>query len=148
MKVRLATINDHESLVEFQQAMARETEGIELHLSTVEKGVKAVLKDPKKGNYYVTEINGKVVASLLTTFEWSDWRNGTIMWIQSVYVKPQYRRRGVYRSMYAHIKSMVLSSDEWHGVRLYADKSNHPAHRTYENLGMNQDHYITFEWLK
>ncbi|MFV0266697.1 MAG: GNAT family N-acetyltransferase [Draconibacterium sp.] len=148
MKVRQATIDDHERLVEFQLAMAHETEGIELQLSKVEQGVEAVLRDSKKGSYFVTEINGEVVASLLTTFEWSDWRNGTIMWIQSVYVMPRYRRRGVYRSMYAHIKSMVLSSDEWHGIRLYADKSNHSAHRTYENLGMNQDHYITFEWLK
>ena len=148
MKVRKATTDDHEKLVEFQLEMARETEGIELHLETVERGVKAVLKDWNKGNYYVAEINGKVVSSLLTTFEWSDWRNGTVLWIQSVYVMPQYRRRGVYRSMYAHIKTMVLSSDDLKGIRLYADKSNLPAHKTYKNLGMNQDHYITFEWLK
>ena len=148
MKVRKATIKDHEKLVEFQLEMARETEGIELHLDPVELGVKAVLKDPNKGNYFVAEINGEVVSSLLTTFEWSDWRNGTVLWIQSVYVMPQYRRRGVYRSMYAHIKTMVLSSDDLKGIRLYADKSNLAAHKTYENLGMNQDHYITFEWLK
>lgn len=148
MKVRKATIKDHEKLVQFQLEMARETEGIELHLETVAEGVKAVLSDPNKGNYYVAETNGKVAGSLLTTFEWSDWRNGTILWIQSVYVMPQYRRRGVYRSMYAHIKSMVLSSDNLKGIRLYADKSNISAHKTYENLGMNQDHYITFEWLK
>ena len=148
MKVRKATIKDLDKLIGFQLEMARETEGVELHLETVVQGVKAVLSDPNKGNYYVAETNGKVVGSLLTTFEWSDWRNGTILWIQSVYVMPQYRRRGVYRSMYAHIKSMVLSSDNLKGIRLYADKSNISAHKTYENLGMNQDHYITFEWLK
>ncbi|WP_167605123.1 GNAT family N-acetyltransferase [Maribellus sediminis] len=148
MKVRKATMNDYQAIVEFQQAMAHETEGIELHLDPLEKGVKAVLEDPNKGIYYVAEINKQVVSSLLTTYEWSDWRNGTVLWIQSVYVMPQYRRRGVYRSMYSHIKSMVLSSDDLKGIRLYADKSNLAAHKTYENLGMNQDHYITFEWLK
>lgn len=148
MKVRTATIKDLETLVDFQVAMARETEGIDLQLETVEKGVKAVLNDPAKGKYYIAEINNKVVSSLLTTFEWSDWRNGTVLWIQSVYVMPQYRRRGVYRRMYSHIKTMVLSSDNLNGIRLYADKSNLPAHKTYINLGMNQDHYITFEWLK
>lgn len=148
MKVRKATIKDYQSIVNFQQAMARETEGIELLLDPLEKGVKAVLEDPSKGIYYVAEINKKVVSSLLTTYEWSDWRNGTVLWIQSVYVMPQYRRRGVYRNMYSHIKSMVLSSDNLMGIRLYADKSNLAAHKTYENLGMNQDHYITFEWLK
>ncbi|WP_340111196.1 GNAT family N-acetyltransferase [Maribellus mangrovi] len=148
MKVRKATIKDYESIVNFQQAMARETEGIELRIDPLEKGVKAVLEDPSKGIYYVAEVNKKVVSSLLTTYEWSDWRNGTVLWIQSVYVMPQYRRRGVYRNMYSHIKSLVLSSDNLMGIRLYADKSNLAAHKTYENLGMNQDHYITFEWLK
>lgn len=148
MKVRLASEKDYPTIVNFQQAMARETEGIELHLEPLEKGVKAVLSDKNKGSYYVAEINGRVVASLLTTFEWSDWRNGTVLWIQSVYVLPKYRRRGVYRSMYAHIKSLVLSSDKLKGIRLYADKTNLAAQQTYENLGMNQDHYTTFEWLK
>jgi len=148
MKVRKATLKDFDKLVQFQVEMAHETEGIELQLDPLEKGVKAVLNDPSKGQYYIAEINNKVVASLLTTFEWSDWRNGTILWIQSVYVMPKYRRRGVYRTMYAHIKSMVLTSDNLNGIRLYADKKNLAAHKTYENLGMNQDHYITFEWLK
>lgn len=148
MKVREATVKDHQKLVEFQIAMAKETEGIELQIEPLEEGVMAVLKDSKKGKYYITEINNKVVASLLTTFEWSDWRNGTILWIQSVYVMPRYRRRGVYRTMYAYIKSMVLGDEHLNGIRLYAAKQNTAAHKTYQNLGMNQDHYLTFEWLK
>lgn len=148
MNVRKANINDQKAIVDFQLAMASETEGIELDRNIVEKGVEAVLNDPNKGSYYVAEINDKVVSSLLTTFEWSDWRNGTILWIQSVYVMPDYRRMGVYRNMYSHIKEMVLNTNNLNGIRLYADKSNLPAHKTYENLGMNQDHYITFEWLK
>ena len=148
MNVRKANINDQIEIVDFQLAMANETEGIELDRNIVEKGVEAVLNDPNKGSYYVAEIDNKVVSSLLTTFEWSDWRNGTILWIQSVYVMPDYRRMGVYRNMYSHIKEMVLNTNNLNGIRLYADKSNLPAHKTYENLGMNQDHYITFEWLK
>jgi GNAT superfamily N-acetyltransferase len=148
MKVRQATLKDYEAIVKFQLEMAKETEGIDLLLEPLEKGVKALLENPSKGVYYVTVINKKVVSSLLTTYEWSDWRNGTVLWIQSVYVMPQYRRRGVYRNMYSHIKSLVLSSDNLMGIRLYADKSNHTGHKTYQNLGMNKDHYITFEWLK
>ncbi len=148
MKVRKAETNDHQNIVSFQLAMAHETEGIELNKATVEKGVEAVLHDPNKGNYYVAEINGQVVGSLLTTFEWSDWRNGTILWIQSVYVNPDFRRKGVYRSMYSYLKKMVFSDNKLNGIRLYADKSNFAAHKTYETLGMNQDHYITFEWMK
>jgi GNAT superfamily N-acetyltransferase len=148
MKIKQANIEDIDSIIRFQQAMAHETEGIELNGEILQKGVEAVLKDQHKGIYYVAEIGGQVVASLLTTYEWSDWRNGTVLWIQSVYVLPEYRRRGVYRSMYAHIKNLVTNSEELKGIRLYADKNNHPAHRTYENMGMNQDHYITFEWLK
>lgn len=148
MIIRQATLQDHKTLVTFQLAMAHETEGIELHAPTVEKGVEAVLNDSKKGHYYVAEINGQVVSSLLTTFEWSDWRNGTILWIQSVYVSPEFRRKGVYRKMYAHIKDRVLKADNLNGIRLYADKTNVAAQNTYENLGMNHDHYVTFEWMK
>ncbi|WP_321346888.1 GNAT family N-acetyltransferase [uncultured Draconibacterium sp.] len=148
MIIRQATQEDHKSLVDFQLAMAHETEGIELHRPTVELGVQAVLNDSAKGSYYVAETNGQVVASLLTTFEWSDWRNGTILWIQSVYVKPAFRRNGVYRKMYAHIKELVKQNNNLNGIRLYADKTNLPAQKTYENLGMNQDHYTMFEWMK
>lgn len=148
MQVRKATTSDIVSIVDFQLKMADETEGVQLEEPTVFKGVLAVVEDNSKGQYYVTEINGKVVSSLLTTFEWSDWRNGTILWIQSVYVLKEYRRKGIYRNMYSHIKTLVLENEKLNGIRLYADKSNTTAHKTYQELGMNHDHYITFEWLK
>lgn len=148
MEVRTATITDVEAIVDFQLKMAAETEGINLHEPTVLKGVTAVITDNTKGRYYVTEINNRIVASLLTTYEWSDWRNGTILWIQSVYVLNEYRRKGVYRNMYSHIKQLVLDNPNLNGIRLYADKSNHPAHKTYQEMGMSPDHYVTFEWLK
>jgi len=148
MIVRKAKKEDLKYILEFQLAMAKETENIELHLPTVEKGVAAVYNDSSKGQYYVAEFDGRIVSSLLTTFEWSDWRNGTILWIQSVYVVPEFRRKGVYRSMYSHVKELVLNDNKLNGIRLYADKSNLTAHKTYQNLGMSPDHYITFEWLK
>ena len=148
MEVRKATINDIGAIVDFQLKMASETEGVELNKPTVIKGVTTVVTDNTKGQYYVTEINYRIVASLLTTYEWSDWRNGTILWIQSVYVLPEYRRKGVYRNMYSHIKQLVTENNELNGIRLYADKSNHAAHKTYQQLGMSPDHYVTFEWLK
>jgi len=148
VKIRTAITNDIESIVDFQLRMARETEGIVLDKPTVTKGVSAVVEDDTKGRYYVALIDKKVVGSLLTTFEWSDWRNGTILWIQSVYVLPDSRRKGVYRNLYAHIKELVKNDKKLNGIRLYADKNNLSAQKTYKTLGMSPDHYVTFEWLK
>ena len=148
MIVRKATIDDASIIVSFQLAMAEETEHLILEPMIVDAGVKAVFEDPNRGNYYVAENNGEVVGSLLTTFEWSDWRNGTVLWIQSVYVLPEYRRHGIYRSMYSYLQQLVLNDNSLRGIRLYADISNTPAHLTYLKMGMNADHYQTFEWIK
>lgn len=148
MLVRIANKDDISAIVEFQLLMAAETEDVELDKDTVTNGVTAVINDPTKGRYYVAEKKGKVIGSLLTTFEWSDWRNGTVLWIQSVYILPEYRRKGVYSNMYKHIKNLVLKDEKLNGIRLYADKDNEVAHKTYLKLGMNPDHYVTFEWLK
>jgi GNAT superfamily N-acetyltransferase len=148
MLVRNAKSEDLNSIIDFQLAMARETEDIDLERSTVEKGVSEVLKDSSKGQYYVAEKHGKVIGSLLTTYEWSDWRNGTVLWIQSVFVSPEHRRKGVYRKLYEYVKDQVIQNSDLKGIRLYADKSNMGAHQVYEKLGMTPDHYITYEWLK
>jgi GNAT superfamily N-acetyltransferase len=148
MLVRKAKSENLNSIVDFQLAMARETENIELEQDIVTKGVSAVLNDSTKGNYYVAETDGEVIGSLLTTFEWSDWRNGTVLWIQSVYVTPGFRRKGVYSKMYGYVKNLVLENSNLKGIRLYADKTNEGAHEAYRKLGMTPDHYITFEWLK
>lgn len=148
MIIREAKPEDAKHIINFQVAMANETEGVELHRPTVEKGVAAVLTDSTKGKYYITEFENKIIGSLLTTFEWSDWRNGTILWIQSVFVIPEFRRKGVYRNMYSHLKELVIRNKDLKGIRLYADKSNKPAHKTYQKLGMNPEHYTTFEWIK
>jgi ribosomal protein S18 acetylase RimI-like enzyme len=148
MLTRKAKSEELNSILDFQLALARETENIELEHSTVKKGITAVFKDPVRGSYFVAIEKGKVIGSLLTTYEWSDWRNGMILWIQSVYVIPKFRRKGVYSSLYLHIKKMVQKDTKLKGIRLYTDKSNIVASKAYEKLGMNSDHYITFEWLK
>jgi GNAT superfamily N-acetyltransferase len=148
MIIRQATEADAASIVEFQLAMAWETESLKLDEPTVEKGVAAVFADSSKGTYYVAEASGKVLGSLLTTFEWSDWRNGTVLWIQSVYVRPEYRKQRIFSKVYKHIQQMVVNSNNLRGIRLYADKTNTSAHGVYEHLGMTAEHYQMYEWMK
>jgi GNAT superfamily N-acetyltransferase len=148
MNIRKAIETDSASIVEFQLAMAMETEQLQLHEPTVKKGVAAVFDDESKGVYYVAQLDGKVVGSLLTTFEWSDWRNGTVLWIQSVYVRPEYRKRSIFSHLYKHIQELVASNPDLRGIRLYADKTNSLAHGVYEHLGMTAEHYQMFEWMK
>lgn len=148
MIIRQAIDTDAHAIVEFQLAMAWETETLRLDEPTVVKGVAAVFADSSKGTYYVAETDGKVVGSLLTTFEWSDWRNGTVLWIQSVYVRPEYRKRSIFSKLYKHIQKMVVDNPNLRGIRLYADKTNTAAHDVYEHLGMTAEHYQMYEWMK
>ena len=148
IKVREATIVESEIIINFQINMALETENLELDKSSVRKGINAVFKDLLKGKYYVAEEGNRVVGSLLTTTEWSDWKNGTILWIQSVYVIPEYRKKGVFKQMYDYLKKMVEESDELIGLRLYVNKTNIIAQKTYEKIGMNGEHYKLYEWIK
>ena len=127
--------------------MARETEELELDREVLTSGVQAVFADPALGRYYVAEENGKVIGSLMITYEWSDWRNGTVWWIQSVYVIPEFRRRGIYAGLYAHVKQIVEQSTV-RGIRLYVDKRNTAAQQVYTRLGMNGEHYLVFEWMR
>jgi ribosomal protein S18 acetylase RimI-like enzyme len=144
--IRKAIPDDAGAIVRFQQAMAMETEGMELKTEVVTKGVMAVFHDQKKGQYYVAEDNNSVVASLMITFEWSDWRNANIWWFQSVYVIPDYRRKGIFRMMYDHVKKTGVA-EGIAGLRLYVEAENIRAQRTYEAMGMDGAHYKTFEWM-
>lgn len=148
MIIRKATETDSASIVEFQLAMALETEQLQLYEPDVVKGVASVFADTSKGIYYVAETDGNVIGSLLTTFEWSDWRNGTVLWVQSVYVRPEFRKRSVFSRLYKHIQELVASSPDLRGIRLYADKTNTSAHGVYEHLGMTSEHYQMYEWMK
>ncbi|WP_320168206.1 GNAT family N-acetyltransferase [Mangrovibacterium marinum] len=148
MLIRKAQPQDAGTIARFQQAMAWETENLQLDNTVLHQGVQAVFDDPSKGIYYVAEQEGNIVASLLTTFEWSDWRNGTVLWIQSVYVSREFRQQGVYSAMYSHIRRIVEQNDQLKGIRLYADKSNQTAQLVYQKAGMTADHYLLYEWLK
>jgi len=148
IKIREAYKSDIPLIVDFQLIMAMESEGMKLELEILQKGVSAVFDEPGKGKYYVAEYKGEVVGSMLNTFEWSDWRNGTIIWFQSVYVKPEFRKLGVFKEMYLYIKQCVISDDSMKGMRLYVDKGNERAQKVYQAMGMTGDHYDAYEWMK
>ena len=145
--VRSAMPDDALLIIEFQQKMAMETENVALDFHTVTKGVHSVFEDETKGAYYVADDDGAVVGSLMTTYEWSDWRSGTVIWIQSVYIIPTHRGQGVYKKMYEHIQNLVTPESGYRGIRLYVDKTNLAAQKVYEKLGMNGEHYQVFEWM-
>ena len=145
---REAVPADAAAIVEFQILMARETEEIELDRATVIKGVNAVFADATRGHYFVAELNGTVVASLMITHEWSDWRNGDVWWIQSVYVIAAARGKGVYKGLYEHVQQLVAADEHLRGIRLYVDTRNTRAQTVYSRLGMNGEHYQVFEWMK
>lgn len=142
--VRAATISDASLLTEFNQRLAAETEDLILTPETVAAGVRRMLEVPVRGFYRVAEWDGKVVACLGVTFEWSDWRNGVFWWIQSVYVLPEYRRRGVFRTLYSAVLEEARSDSDVCGCRLYVEKENPTAQATYEGLGMIS-HYLVYE---
>lgn len=146
--IRPGLLFDIPVIAESQVKMAWETENLKLDPPTVDKGVAAVFDDPSKGKYWLAEVDGQVVGCLLTVPEWSDWRNGTVLWIHSVYVHPDFRKHGVYKKLYSHLKQMVEESPDLRGLRLYVDKTNERAQKVYEALGMSGEHYHLYEWLK
>ncbi|MBU6154149.1 MAG: GNAT family N-acetyltransferase [Bdellovibrionales bacterium] len=149
LKILEAHASDHAFLVESQVAMALETEGLKLDEKTVALGVGAVLLDSTKGRYYVVKNgSGERIACTLTIPEWSDWRNGTVLWIHSLFVRPEDRGRGVYRQLYAYLKEKVQSDPGLMGLRLYVDQRNERACAVYEKLGMSAEHYRLYEWMK
>ena len=145
VRTRLAVDDDAATLVGFNQAMALETEAKVLADEAVLPGVEAVLRDAGHGFYVVADAGSEVVGSLLVTCEWSDWRNGRIWWIQSVYVRPGHRRRGVYRALHAFVRDRALSTGGVVGLRLYVERDNAAAQRTYAALGMHETPYLVYE---
>jgi GNAT superfamily N-acetyltransferase len=145
--IRPARPADAGQLIDFQLRLARETENLELDPGPLGSGVRAVFDDPSLGEYWVAEEDGELAGCLLVTREWSDWRNGTVLWVQSVYVRPESRGRGLYRALHGHLQHRVETSPDLKGIRLYVDLRNHRARRVYEGLGMIADHYMMYEWM-
>jgi ribosomal protein S18 acetylase RimI-like enzyme len=144
MSIRAGRLEDLELLVAGNAAMAKETEGIELDLPVLREGVRAVLEERVPGRYYLLEVEGRAVAQLLITFEWSDWRNRQVWWIQSVYVAPADRRRGYFEGLYRGVEAEAKAAGAA-GLRLYVDHRNRAAQAVYTSLGMNGGHYQLFE---
>jgi len=132
--IRPAVPSDASAIRDFQKAMAMETENMILDHSTITRGVEAVFADSGRGRYYIAEADGKTVASLMITYEWSDWRNASVWWFQSVYVIPEYRRNGIFRQMYNFIRDEA-DREGVAGLRLYVETANVRAHKTYEAMG-------------
>jgi GNAT superfamily N-acetyltransferase len=146
--IRKARAEDADAIAQFNSAMALETEDRELLPEVIGAGVRRMLADPKAGFYLVAESDGQAIGSLMVTYEWSDWRNGRFWYIQSLYVQRVWRRRGVFRGLYAHLKEIAATDPDVCGFRLYVEKDNANAQRTYLNLGMVLTDYLMMEELK
>jgi GNAT superfamily N-acetyltransferase len=136
-----------EVIAQFNIALARETESLELEPARATAGVQALLLDPAKGSYFVAVNGNEVVGQLLITHEWSDWRNGDFWWLQSVYVRPDFRRRGVFKSLFDFVQAKATGAPDVCGFRLYMEAGNSRAREAYRRLGMTETHYHVFERL-
>jgi GNAT superfamily N-acetyltransferase len=158
--IRFAVPADRDVLVTFNRLLAEETEGKSLDLSLLQPGVAAVLsgtidgsgqanpldrQQPTPGRYLVACHRDRVVGSLMHTWEWSDWRNGVVWWLQSVYVEPDFRRRGIFRAMYEHLDALARADETVVGLRLYVERDNRIAQQTYATMGMSRTAYVVME---
>lgn len=144
MKIRLAKREDAHNFVEFNSAMALETEGKTLDHTTVETAVFAIVDDPAKGFYIVAEEDEKIIGGLLITYEWSDWRNAWWWWIQSVFLEPEARGKRVYSQLYDFVKAEANQAGNVYGIRLYVETENAHAQRVYEKVGMERSPYLMY----
>ena len=143
--VRAGTRPDVPLLARWMDAMAWETEHKRLDPAAIVPGVEAVFDEPARGRYFVAECAGAqgqpaVAGMLMLTREWSDWRCGDWWWIQSVFVRPEFRRHGVFRALHAEVEQRARAADAV-GIRLYVEWENQRAQQTYEALGMQREHY-------
>ncbi|PEN08331.1 GNAT family N-acetyltransferase [Longimonas halophila] len=145
LSIRRAALSDLNTLVAFNTAMADETEDKTLEQDTLRAGIRTLLQDEQKGRYWVAEQGGRVVGALMCTTEWSDWRNGAFWWIQSVYVRPEMRRQGVFTALYEHVHAKAQAKADVCGLRLYVERENAAAQSTYEARGMARTAYQMYE---
>ena len=145
VSIREGRESDADILCSFNMAMAEETEGRSLNERAVLAGVRSVLDDPHRGFYLVAESEGTIVGSLMVTTEWSDWRNGFYWWIQSVYVRPEWRRLGIYRSLHESVRSKAMAAANVCSLRLYVEEIIRRAQEVYCRLGLSETSYRIFE---
>jgi GNAT superfamily N-acetyltransferase len=145
--LRPATIDDTSTIARFNRLLAQETEDEDLDEATVDRGVRRFLEGAGAGFYLVAEVDGAVVGCLMITYEWSDWRDGNLWWIQSVYVVQKARRHGVFRALFERVRTMAAADADVCGIRLYVERDNQRARSTYEALGMTCKPYRIYELL-
>lgn len=145
INIRTTSLADAETISEFNQLMAMETENKKLPQDVIDSGVKRLMQKPEYGFYLIAEINNQAAGTCMVTKEWSDWRDGLFWWVQSVYVKKDFRKQGVYTAMYKKIQSLAKAEPDVYGFRLYVEKDNTIAQKTYESLGMKATDYLLFE---
>lgn len=143
--VRPGREEDRDTIAAFNAAMARETEGKELDLAVLRSGVERAISDPSRGRYLVAELDGRVAGCLFVTREWSDWHDRWYWWIQSVYTQPDARGRGVYTALHERVRDEARAAGDVAAIRLYVEKRNRRAQRTYRALGMVDSDYLVYE---
>lgn len=146
--IRKAEEKDIPVIAEYNCKLAWETEELKLDPETVTKGVAAVIRDSGKGIFFLYEVDNRIAGQLMITKEWSDWRNGEFWWIQSVYVHKEFRRRGIFKYLYEHAHKIAVENDDICGIRLYVEKENINAQKTYKSLGMEETNYRLYEFSK
>lgn len=142
--IRAARYEDWPVIADYNCRLAWETEHKRLDPARIQPGVQAVLNDPAKGRYFVAEVDGRVVGQLMHTWEWSDWRNGQIWWVQSVFVAPEFRQQGVFKRLFEYLATLAIE-ERVLGVRLYVEDQNERAQRTYQQLGLTEPGYRVME---
>jgi len=147
IRIRDARLEDLDRIADFNAAMALETEQKALCRTILDRGVRRLLEDPQRGQYFLAETEGTVVGQIMYTLEWSDWRDGWFWWIQSVYVDERYRGRQVFSKLYGHLESLAQRDVDVIGIRLYVDHDNHIAQEVYQALGMTMSGYRVMEVL-
>ena len=146
--IRKAIKKDIEKIVEFNLNLAKETEDKDLNKEILYKGVEAIIKDQSKGIYHIYEIDEKIIGQIMYTYEWSDRRCGTFIWVQSIYVDKEFRGKGIFRSLYNYVKEICDKDEEICGIRLYVERENYIAQKTYSDLGMIECNYNMYEYEK
>ena len=147
VEIRDATPADQALIVDFNSRLADETEGKTLDKALLEPGVTAVLADAQKGRYWIAMVDGEPAGQIMVTYEWSDWRNGMLWWIQSVYIPAKFRRQGIFSALYTRIESLVKADPSACGIRLYVEKGNLRAQDTYRKLSFTEPGYLVMETL-
>lgn len=148
IEVRAACPDDWQTIVDFNCRLAWESEHTKLDRTRIEPGVRNLLADERRGGYFLACCDGRIVGQLMITFEWSDWRNGNIWWLQSVYVDAEFRQRGVFRALYSHVWREVEASPDIAGLRLYVERENVSAQEVYARASMIPAGYIVMERMK